>query len=286
MELTLVVMAAGIGSRFGGTKQIAPVGPAGEAIVDYTIHDARRAGFERVVVIVRSEIEDMVASHLRAQHGDAFEPILVCQDQHGPQRDKPWGTGHAVAAAASEVSGPFAVVNADDFYGRQAYTTLADALRSDTEDLHLVGYELAQTLSPSGSVSRGVCDVAEGYLVDITEHLRIERDGTTGRIVSLDHDLELAETTTVSMNLWGLRPWALEPLVDGFESFVDAHVDDPKAEYQLPTIIRAQLDESRRASVLPTGSRWFGVTYPDDLAQVQTEVQELVTGGVYPSPLA
>lgn len=279
-------MAAGIGSRFGGTKQIAPVGPKGEAIVDYTIHDARRAGFERVVMIVRSDIEEMVRDHLRGQHGDDFEPIYVCQDRHGPQRDKPWGTGHAVAAAADQVSGPFAVVNADDFYGRDAYATLAAALRADSDELHLVGYQLAQTLSPSGSVSRGVCDVDAGYLVDISEHLRIERDATSKAIVSLDHEQELADDTTVSMNLWGLRPWILGSLVDGFAPFVDEHRDDPKAEYQLPTIIRAALDDTRRASVLPTDSRWFGVTYPDDLGQVQTEIAALVDAGEYPSPLA
>lgn len=288
-ELALVVLAAGLGSRFGGTKQLAEVGPSGEAILDYTIHDARRAGFEDIVLIVRRDLESLVGDHLRATHGAGTAFRLVFQDEFGPTRAKPWGTGHAVLAARDAVRGPFAVVNADDFYGAASLQRLADALRraGDPPDRHLlVAYELARTLSASGTVSRGVCTTgADGMLIGIEENLAIERiaDGT---IVSHDSGATLAETTPVSMNLWGLRPSVFAELGAAWDRFLAERGEDPKAEFQLPTVISAAVRAGRASvAVEHTDAAWMGVTYPDDLGDVVARIAGLVASGVYRSPL-
>ncbi|MEZ5236415.1 MAG: NTP transferase domain-containing protein [Acidimicrobiales bacterium] len=287
-ELALVVLAAGLGSRFGGTKQLAEVGPSGEAILDYTIDDARRAGFDEIVLIVRRDLEQLVTEHLRATHGPALTFRLVFQDDFGPSRAKPWGTGHAVLAARDTVDGPFAVVNADDFYGTAAFGRLAEALRNDDDpaDRHyLVAYRLARTLSASGTVSRGVCSTgADGMLTSIVENLAIER--VDGRIVSHDSGAELAEDTPVSMNLWGLRPSIFTELGTAWERFLAERGDDPKAEFQLPTVISAAVHAGRASvAVARTDADWMGVTYPADLADVVTRIGELVASGAYRSPL-
>lgn len=287
--LHLVVLAAGLGSRFGGTKQLAAVGPTGEVILDYTITDARRAGFDRLVLVVRRDIEELVIAHLHDVHGAALPYRLVYQDELGPARAKPWGTGHAVLTAAGAVDGPFAVVNADDFYGRRPFERLAAVLRAPTAPPnrhHLVAYELARTLSPSGSVSRGVCSAdADGTLTSIVEHLAISRR-PDGRIVSTDPQAELAADAPVSMNLWGLQPSMFEELRRAWDTFMLERGDDPTAELQLPTVIDAAVAAGRASVALErTDAAWMGVTYPDDLADVQAKLSALVRAGEYPSPL-
>lgn len=287
-HVSLVVLAAGLGSRFGGTKQLAAVGPSGEAILDYTINDAGRAGFDRLVLVIRHELTALVVDHLRTVHGDGLDYRLVYQDDFGPSRAKPWGTGHAVLAAHEAVTGPFAVVNADDFYGRRAFEQLARALRGDAAPTHhhLVAYRLAETLSASGTVSRGVCTArATGELVSIVENLAIARD-EHGEIVSLETGRRFDADTPVSMNLWGLRPSILEELHRAWSAFSAAHGADPKAEFQLPTVIDAAVAAGRASvGVELTDSPWMGVTYPDDLADVQARIGDLVAAGEYPSPL-
>jgi NDP-sugar pyrophosphorylase family protein len=287
--LSLVVLAAGIGSRFGGTKQLAEVGPAGEAILDYTIHDARRAGFERIVLIVRTDLVDLVRAHLARHHGARLDYELVLQDAFGPRRAKPWGTGHALLATEGAVPGAMGVVNADDFYGRAAFDQLAEALRADAGPTthHLIAYRLARTLSASGTVSRGVCEVgAEGELRTIVENLAIERVDD-GSIVSHDSGARLADDTLVSMNLWGLQPSLYDALRRGWAQFLADHADDPKAEFLLPTVV-GDLVRSGTASVRThaTDSTWLGITYPDDLEDVRARVHALVAEGAYPSPLS
>lgn len=288
-QLTLVVMAAGVGSRFGGTKQLATVGPAGEALLDYTIHDARRAGFERVALIVRSDIEAEMVEHLREQHGTSFRPLLVCQDHDelAPKRARPWGTGHAILALRDVVAGPFVVVNADDFYGRDTFSTLATALSAegDAGDYHLVAYRLDRTLSPRGTVSRGVCKVDDnGHLESITEHLAIQRQ-TGGAIVS-DPQGRLAEDTPVSMNLWGLRPGLFDELRAGFARFVAEHGKEPAAEFQLPTVISEMVGRgAATVTVHRTTSDWLGVTYLGDLDDARTRMADYIAEGTYASPL-
>jgi hypothetical protein len=296
-------MAAGVGSRFGGTKQLAEIGPSGEALLDYTIVDARRAGFEQVVLIVRDAIRDEMADHLRRFHPDAADFALVRQDRDpsAPARAKPWGTGHAILTVRDHVPGPFVVVNADDHYGREAFVTLAAALSASSAeaggtrpDLQLEAYELGRTLSPRGSVSRGVCDVADdGTLIGITERLTIER-GRDGVIraeaqagdAAAGDTIELADDTPVSMNLWGLHPFVFDHLATGFERFVSVHRGDERAEFLLPAVIDDLVASGvTRVRVRRTGADWLGVTYPGDLEDARRHVAALVASGVYRSPL-
>ena len=286
--LSLVVLAAGIGSRFGGTKQLAEVGPSGEAIVDYTIFDAGRAGFERIVMIVRTDLVDVVGAHLRRHHGEGFAPTVVLQDTFGPPRAKPWGTGHALLATADAVPGSFGVVNADDFYGAGALAQLAEALRGDDAPTahHLIAYRLARTLSPSGSVSRGVCDVGpQGDLRSIVEHVAIGRDAV-GKITSRDGKT-LPDDTLVSMNLWGLRPSIYTALRAEWDGFLAERGADPQAEFWLPAVVGdlvARGEATVRAHA--TEADWSGITYPEDLAEARARVGALVAAGAYPERLS
>jgi UTP-glucose-1-phosphate uridylyltransferase len=285
--LTLVVLAAGLGSRFGGTKQIAAVGPHGEAIVDYTIADALRAGFSELVLVVRTDIVDLVTDHLRAVHGPALRYRLVHQDTFGPARPKPWGTGHAVLTASEAVSGPFAVVNADDFYGRDGLATVGAALAAETDPHrhHLVGYRLGATLSSRGQVSRGVCDVGpDGELRDIVEHFAIERraDGTIGH----RGEGTLAPERLVSMNLWGLQPSIFDELERRWADFRAGPADDPGAEFMFPAVVNDLVARGGASvAVHATDAPWLGVTYAGDLDEVRARIAGLVGDGIYPSPL-
>jgi len=286
--LTLVVLAAGLGSRFGGTKQLAEVGPHGEAVLDYTIHDARIVGFERFVFIVRSDLVEPVTAHLRAVHGDDLDHALVLQDRFGPSRPKPWGTGHAVLAAAAELPGPFGVVNADDFYGRDGLRVLATALRSPGDDCehHLVAYRLAATLSPGGTVSRGVCTVDDaGNLADLVETHAIGR-GDDGRIHGeVDgHAVVLDDDRPVSMNLLGLRPSMLDELAEAWEPFVATAGET--AEFILPGVLGDAAATGRATvRVHRTDAVWHGVTYPTDADDVRAAIAAEVAAGTYPAPL-
>jgi NDP-sugar pyrophosphorylase family protein len=265
VTLHLVVMAAGLGSRFGGTKQLVGIGPAGQAFLDYAVADGRAAGVEQVVLVVRSGIEDDVRAHLRRRYGSADGFAVVCQDLHGPPRPKPWGTAHAVLVAAPFVDGPFLVVNADDYYGPSSYVLAAEALAAHPDEAVLVGFELARTLPSSGAVSRGVCSVdGSGRLVGLVETHGIERvdDG----IVAADPTGRLERSTTVSMNMWGFPRSVLDALGPRFEAFVADHGDDPKAELYLPSVV-AELQAAGRLGVRVVRSTedWIGVTNPDDL---------------------
>lgn len=286
--LTLVALAAGLGSRFGGTKQLAEVGPHGEAVLDYTIHDARLVGFERFVLVVRTDLVDPVTEHLRAIHGDDLDAALVLQDRFGPTRPKPWGTGHAVLAAATELHGPFGVVNADDFYGRRGLEVLADALRAPAAatEHHLVAYRLAATLSPGGTVSRGVCTVdAAGNLADLVETAAIAR-GSDGRIhgEAGGRPVVLEDDRPVSMNLLGLQPSILDELATAWASFRDEATED--AEFILPGVLGTLADQGRATvRVHRTDAVWHGVTYASDAAEVRAAIAAEVAAGTYPAPL-
>lgn len=286
--LTLLVLAAGLGSRFGGTKQLAEVGPHGEAVLDYTIHDARTVGFERFVFVVRTDLVDPVSDHLAAVHGPGLDHTLVLQDRFGPSRRKPWGTGHAVLAAAAELPGPFGVVNADDFYGRDGLRVLAAALRAPGADHehHLVAYRLAATLSPGGTVSRGVCTVDDGgNLADLVETYTIGRldDGrihgeVDGRDVVLDDD------RPVSMNLLGLRPSVLDELAAAWAPFVATAGETE--EFILPGVLGAAAAAGRATvRVHRTDAVWHGVTYPGDADDVRSAIAAATAAGTYPAPL-
>ncbi len=273
MDLSLVIMAAGLGSRFGGTKQLVEVGPNGEAFLDFAIKDARSAGCQRVVLIIRTDIEEDVKAHLERQYGSLEGFVFVRQDEFGPQRDKPWGTAHAVLATADVVNGAFIVVNADDYYGPTSFQLAADAL-SDADDktAALVAFELAKTLPSEGSVSRGVCAVDDGALVSITETHQIER-ADDGVIRSQDPVGELADDTMVSMNMFAFSNSLFAHLKSQWAEFYEAFSEEPKKEYLLPDVVDRLRHEGELSVKVPVSSEeWIGVTNPNDLEPARAKL--------------
>ena len=266
MDLSLVIMAAGLGSRFGGTKQLVEVGPNGEAFLDFAVIDGRAAGCDRVVLIVRSDIEDDVRAHLVRQFGTDDGFVLVRQDDLGPHRDKPWGTAHAVLSARDAVPGSFIVVNADDYYGPSSYALAAEALAGgDPATGALVAFELAKTLPTEGAVSRGVCAVDNGELQSITETHGIGR-GADGTIVSEDPPGVHADDTMVSMNMFAFPQALFDHLEAQWESFYAEFGDQAKTEYLLPDVVdRLRASGDLRVLVPKSDEEWIGVTNPADL---------------------
>ena len=281
---TLVVMAAGIGRRFGGDKQLVEVGPNGEAFLDYAIDGAVRAGASKVVLVVRSGIEAILRAHVDDRHRSiqsaGIEFAYVRQDEHGPPRAKPWGTAHAVTAATGEVSGPFVVCNADDYYGPGALRTLAAAAAELGDDeACLCGYGLERTLSATGTVSRGVCRVSGDRLVGIVEHHGVARrpDGT---IAAVEPPAELSDETIVSTNLWAFPSAALDWIGASFERFLAEHRDDADTECLLPTVVAERMAErALSVRVVSTTEPWIGVTNPDDLEVARAALAAPPTAG-------
>ena len=301
----LVVMAAGMGSRYGGLKQIDPVGSHGEAILDYSVYDAHEAGFETVVIIIKEAIRKDFMDTVGARLANAPIEIRYAYQEIDkipapfavPEgRTKPWGTGHAVLCAAEAIDGaPFAVINADDYYGKAAFRTIYNALCNAQDGEHydycMVGYELGKTVTDNGSVARGVCSTdGEGYLSQIMERTRIEK--YAGGIHYTEDGGEswtdLPEDTTVSMNMWGYTPSFLKELEDRFPAFLErAMVDNPlKGEYYLPLAIEQLLTEGKaRVRVLTTPDKWYGVTYAADKPQVVAAIGNMTAQGMYPDGL-
>ncbi len=295
---TLVLLAAGMGSRYGGVKQIDGVGPNGEALIDYSIYDALEAGFTNLCFIIRAEIEDAVREFFAGKFPAEITVQYAVQsltDVPGSSsvpsdRAKPWGTAHAVYAARNVVTTPFAVVNADDFYGRDSYVKLhrhlADLNASDTE-YAMVGFRLEETLSPYGTVSRGICSTDEdGFLTRIVEHTKIERLGN--RIISNrgESTEELAADAIASMNMFGFAP-SVFPLIEReFAAFLAESASDPKAEFYIPSLMTSLIaSDDARMKVLPTSSRWFGMTYREDREAVQKSIVQFIEEGTYPRKL-
>lgn len=275
MDLSLVIMAAGLGSRFGGTKQLVDVGPDGEVFLDYAIADARAAGCSQVVLIIRTDIEDDVRGHLERRYGSTEGFVLVRQDDFGPRRDKPWGTAHAVLSTAAVVKGSFIVVNADDYYGPRSYQLAADAVGAgDPNTGALVAFELAKTLPSEGSVSRGVCAVAGDHLVSITETHGIER-GTDGVIRSEDPPGELGDETFVSMNMFAFPQSLFEHLSTQWDEFYAENADSPKSEYLLPDVVDRLRQSGELTVLVPVSAEeWIGVTNPNDLEPARQKLAE------------
>jgi dTDP-glucose pyrophosphorylase len=291
-------MAAGVGSRFGGIKQLEPVGPSGEIILDYSIFDALSAGFSRVVFVIRKELEADFRDRIGRSVEDLVDTRYVFQelDRLPPGfevptgRVKPWGTGHAILCCRDDVDSPFAVVNADDFYGASAYEGLAEALQRespshDVERYCMAGYQLGRTLSDHGHVSRGVCSVADdATLEEVRELLRVLRSGE--RIVSVEADgreIAIAPDTVVSMNMWGFRPSVFDAIESRFIAFLERRIEDIKAELYIPSVVMELIEEGTvKVDVIPTDERWVGVTYREDLPMVRAAIAALVDGGTYP----
>lgn len=301
MNPTLLVLAAGMGSRYGGLKQIDPVGPSGETLLDYNIYDARRAGFDRVVFVIRRSIEADFKAAVSPRYEGKIEVDYAYQelDQLPPGhsvpagREKPWGTCHAVLAAREVVRGPFAIVNADDCYGQDALAQAAAYLRrlehqGPVPEYGLVGYPMRNTLSDHGTVSRGVCRVdADGYLAGVVEETKIARDGQGGKVERAEGLVtRYTGDEPVSMNLWTFTPEVFEQIDRGFREFLQRSAGDLKAEYYIPSLADGLIRSgAARFRVLSTTSHWLGVTYREDKPLVQEGIRRLVEAGVYPARL-
>ena len=306
MTPTLLILAAGLGSRFGGLKQLEAVGPDGATLLDYAVYDAARAGFGAVVFVVRPEMDPAFADRVlprfvgrvavRTVH-QRFEAPLPAGFTIPPGRTKPWGTAHAVLAAAGVVQGPFAVVNADDFYGRGAYAAIGDFLRAPPREgppsYAVVGFPLAATVSEAGTVNRAVCHVSpQGWLETVSEVLHIAADGRGGYAgEEQGRPLRFTGAEPVSMNMWGFTPAVFPQLLEGFEAFLadvsrGAAPDAAKREYLIPTLVQGLIARNEAGvRVLPTDSMWTGMTHPEDREVVERRIREMVASGEYPERL-
>ena len=297
MKPTLVILAAGMGSRYGGLKQLDEVGPNGEAIIDYSLFDAIRAGFGKVVFVIRTDFDQAFRERFESKLKGRIEVEYVYQSLDkipvgvtvNPDREKPWGTAHATLMAETAVQEPMAVINADDFYGRLAYQVMADFLTSSTDEneYSMVGYNVANTLSEYGTVSRGVCNTdKDGYLTTVVERTKIKGEDDGIFFYEGDSRFPLEENTPVSMNFWGMKPNAFAYLNEGFKDFLIKSGMELKSEYFIPLLINDNIVKGRiRTKVLQCNSPWFGVTYKEDKPMVQERINELIASGAYPAKL-
>jgi len=299
MKPTLVILAAGIGNRYGGLKQMDGVGPSGETIVDYSVFDAVGAGFDKVVFVIRRSIEKEFRDVFRKKLAGRIEVDCAFQELEDvpagfavpPGRTKPWGTTQAVLAARSKVAAPFAAINADDFYGREAFRAIAGFLTGANPaeaSYALVGYDLESTLSEHGAVARGVCEVdGENCLEGIVERTGVERTAS-GIVYAAESGarVPLPGAKTVSMNFWGFTPTFFDFASEAFVRFLAERGGDPKAEIYIPLVVNDLIRAGRaKLKVLPSRDRWFGVTYREDRPKVVAELRALTDSGRYPSPL-
>lgn len=288
-KATLVVMAAGMGSRFGGLKQMEPISDDGRVILDFSVYDAKKAGFSKIVFVIKEAIAD----DFKRIVGQRIEKIIdveyvyqeVTKLPEGftcPEtREKPWGTAHAILCCKDAVKEPFAVVNADDYYGRSAFGKIYDELTKNTEDYCMAGFRLKNTLTENGTVARGVCVVKDGYLESVTERTKInnqcqftEDAGETWTSLSPD--------TLVSMNLWGFTPDIFGYLEKGFEEFLEENINEPKKEFFLPSVVTSLIESgTKKIKVLSAEDKWYGVTYKEDKPQVVAAIGEMINAGYY-----
>ncbi|MGZ7046123.1 MAG: nucleotidyltransferase [Candidatus Aminicenantales bacterium] len=301
-SLTLVVMAAGIGSRYGGLKQVEAFGPGGEVVLEYSVYDALKAGYDRVVFIIRRDFEDLFRDRIGEKIARVAETAYVFQSLDElppgftapPGRTKPWGTGQAILCSRDIVRTRFTVINSDDFYGRATFEAMAAELRRDKDDegayhYAMMGYRLANTLSEHGHVARGICEsTPDGYLINIREVLKIQR--FPDAIKQTENGVDwtpLPEESVVSMNFWGFEPNLFGELETLFREFLRTRSSSlDKAEFLIPEAVGSLVRSKKaRVRILPTRERWFGVTYPQDRARVQAAILKLVREGLYPERL-
>lgn len=299
MKPTLFVLAAGMGSRYGGLKQLDGLGPNGETIMDYSIYDAVNAGFGKLVFVIRKSFEQDFRDKIVKKYESKIPVELVFQELDKlpegfaphPDRVKPWGTNHAVMMGEDVIKEPFAVINADDFYGRESFQVLGDFLSSlnETENKYcMVGYRVGNTLSESGTVARGVCETDENnHLTGVVERTQVMRiDGQVKYKNENDEWVAIADNTPVSMNMWGFTPDYFAYSNDYFIQFLKENSDNLKAEYFIPLLVNHLIVEGKASvEVLDTPSKWFGVTYAEDRPEVVSKLQKLADEGIYPSPI-
>lgn len=287
-NITLVVMAAGMGSRFGGLKQLEPIGENGEALLDYSVYDAVKAGFNKVVFVIKHAIEkefkELVGSRIEKkvrveyvfQENDKLPNGFTCPND----RVKPWGTAHAILCCKEVVKEPFAVINADDYYGKSAFVKIAEFLKSGTDNYCMVGFRLKNTLTENGYVARGVCETENGILKTVTERTKIvdckytEDDGKSWTALNPD--------SIVSMNLWGFQPDIFSHIESGFVDFLNKNINIPKSEYYLPSVVSGLIESGeKQVKVLVAEDKWYGVTYKEDKKDVVAAIKEMTDGGLY-----
>ena len=290
-DITLLIMAAGMGSRYGGLKQLDPVGPSGETIIDYSVYDAIRSGFNKIVFIIRKDFEKEFRSQITDKYQDRIKVEFAFQDLNDlPQgftcpegRIKPWGTGHAILTASELIQEPFVAINGDDFYGYESFKIVADYYQGEGATFSMVAFQLDKTLSEFGGVTRGLCTVRTGVLDTVVEtgDLMRTEDG-----ISSDRDIELDGSEPVSMNVWGFTPDLFEHLKAMFIDFLDKEGGEMKSEYLIPTVVNNLIRSGQKqVHVLRTSSKWFGVTYKEDKPFVSQQIQELIDDDTYPKQL-
>lgn len=300
MKPTLFILAAGMGSRYGGLKQLDTLGPSGETIMDYSVYDALRAGFGKIVFVIRHDFEEEFRKKVISKYEGHIDVDVAFQDinalpegyKANPERSKPWGTNHAVLMGKDAIKEPFGVINADDYYGADSFKVLADFLRSvegKKGEYCMVGFKIENTLSENGGVSRGLCEVSEqGFLTGVNECHGIMRDAD-GKLVQTLADGTVApfpEGANVSMNMWGFTPDYFNYSEKAFIKFLDEHADELKSEFYIPTVVNDLIQSGEcTLAVKETPSKWFGVTYAADRPDTVAQFDRLVKEGVYPTPL-
>lgn len=299
MKPTLLVLAAGMGSRYGGLKQLDGVGPCGETIMDYSVFDAVRAGFGKVVFVIRKHFREDFEKKVVSKYKNLIDVALVEQEMDklpegcvlNPGREKPWGTGHATLMAAEVVDTPFAVINADDFYGAHSFKVLADFLKEQQGEKGkycMVGFDLDKTLSESGEVSRGICSVNEdNYLITVEEHHKVKNNEGTITGVGMDGvEKELDRNAYSSMNMWGFTPDLFEYGMQLFTEFLNENSDEPKKEFYIPFVVNSAINSGlSTVKVLRSSDKWFGVTFKEDRPVVVNMLKQMGERGEYPMPL-
>ena len=291
-DITLLVMAAGMGSRYGGLKQLDAVGPSDETIIDFSVYDAIRAGYNKVVFIIREDFEKQFKEKISNKYEDKIKVEIVYQDLHDlpnsfscpKDRSKPWGTGHAILAARNVISEPFAAINGDDFYGRESFKIISDHYSSMNSGFAMAAFQLDKTLSDYGSVSRGICEQNLNQLVTVVETHGIKKSSAGN--IECDRDISLLGNELVSMNMWGFMPSIFDHLEKMFNEFLDENISDLKSEFLIPSVVNDLIEKNiEKVQVLKTKSTWFGVTYMEDKPFVKNQIKELIQTGIYPEKL-
>ena len=290
-NITLLIMAAGMGSRYGGLKQLDAIGPSGETIIDYSVYDAIKAGFTKVVFIIRKDFEQEFKSKITDKYEGqiqvefAFQNLNDLPDEFTcPEgREKPWGTGHAILSARNVINEPFIAINGDDFYGRESFKVVADYYRKGANSFSMVAFKLDKTLSSFGGVTRGLCTVNDEKLNTVIETADLQK---TDYGVSSNRDIELDGSEPVSMNVWGFTPILFKYLEEKFVEFLSENGTEMKSEYLIPSVVNELIQSGQETvHVLRSGATWFGVTYKEDKPYVEGEIEKLVNKGEYPGKL-